>query len=119
VKKLRTTTYNCVSEGQEEALKIEGKVSGGRPCGFASDMFGQQTGLDVSFTVRGLTEHNENQFHGCGCMQGLLLHEVSHLMGVPDGEGPSGATGLTKRCIPCAQTPNSPLTPPPPKGWKD
>jgi hypothetical protein len=52
-------------------------------------------------------------------MQGLLLHEVSHLMGIPDGETSSGATGLAKKCIPCAQTPNSPLTPPPSKGWKD
>ena len=67
-------------------------------CAWGADLMGKVTGSDVAFTEAGLTDPSS-----CGCLAGLLLHEVAHLIGIPEGDNPDPAAVLAKKCIPRAQ----------------
>jgi len=105
--KIDGTTYNCMSEGQESFLMSEGKLLGDT-CAAGINLVGKETGKDVSFTMNGLNNHDTDGFSGCGCLEGLLLHEISHFMGfATSSEFPDDGAKLAHKCIKCAQDPAS------------
>jgi RHS repeat-associated protein len=88
VNKIRTAVYHC------------GGVGG--ICAWAADPLGKITGRDMTFyddafNIWNLRTSNEP----CGCLQAVVLHETSHLMGFSDDGSPS-SYDIARRCFSCA-----------------
>jgi RHS repeat-associated protein len=88
---IRNTIYHCVDYWEQGENRLPGET-----CAQASDPRGRITGRDISIFDDGFSRTSPEE---CGCLQGTLLHEIAHLMGVqhPDNQA------LAKRCFSCAQ----------------
>ena len=91
IRKIRNTTYYCVSYF-EQGLMGASEDTCAKPRGPKGD----EPGDNVSFFEIAFTNQTPE---GCGCLQGLLLHEIAHIKGQSDPQ----AYETAKKCISCAQ----------------
>lgn len=89
--RIRHTVFHCDRQGGEGYCGINGRPLRGAP-------FYEDTGQDISLGPGGL---GESTF--CGCLQAVILHEVSHMFGFTH-QGDRDAYKLERRCFSCASS---------------
>jgi RHS repeat-associated protein len=93
--KIRNSTYHCVKKEFVDFLGFQGDC--GQPVKPVPGL--PKTGQDISFLPGAFARQ---QPLACGCLEGLLLHEVAHLLGYPDPPTSSTtAYQLASGCFSC------------------
>ena len=102
VMKVRTTTYHCPN--QYEQTRVMGFdlsvcAVAARPGKTREET--KRTGQDVMVFDEAFNNQRPASMGGCGCLQGVILHEVAHLMGADE----PGARTIASKCFSCALKP--------------
>ena len=91
INKIRTTTYHCVPIWVVDSPV--GPVEFDALCAAALTPSGADTGCDMTIYTR--LAFNPSR---CGCLQGVVLHEIAHLMGKKHPEPGE----IAKKCFSCS-----------------
>ncbi len=95
IQKIQTTTYHC---DPNDGIRIEGPtgVTVQPACSVATPPAGPRTGEDVTLFWPAFYDPP------CGCLEGLIFHEVAHLV-TNTGHPDPTVNSITSGCFSCAK----------------